>query len=117
MVTGAGAFRVDPDVVGIQCGVLDDLAETVSALEPSHTDLDTEAYGMAGRLFASSATRAMRSGAYGIRALSRSLAELSSDAKDAAGEYLRGELATVQLLTAIDVPRGDPFVEDPAAPR
>lgn len=99
---GAG-FRVDPDDLGAQAGRLRDLADGVAAMRPPLTDLDTDAYGVIGSLFAGDATAAMRAGAEALEELGSTLRELSAAVGEAAAGYRETDLRAALGLAGVDV--------------
>ncbi|BBG05412.1 MULTISPECIES: type VII secretion target [Pseudonocardia] len=103
MTSPAAGFRVDPDILGTQAGLLRQLAADVTAMRPSATDLDTDAYGAIGSFFAADATAAMRAGAEALEGLGGTLGELSAALEQAATGYREADQRAALEFTRVDV--------------
>lgn len=102
-MTGAGGFRVVPEVLDTQAGLLDGIAGEVAARQPSRTELDTDAYGVVGGLFAAEATAAMRAGATAMQEMAGALRALASATRTAASDYRDADRRAAVGLAGVEV--------------
>lgn len=104
MTGQAGAFRVEPDVLGAHADRVAGIAAAVRAGRPSMDSFSDDAFGVIGGLFSGSATDAMGRGTVAVADLATALSVTAERLRACAGDYRETDAAMGQTFAGIDPP-------------